>query len=235
MSIMHYDFCSEYELMLSAWGDGELKESDLVSHQSIEGLFDEFRKKHDRIPDSISLNIEDPMAFGLDYGYYAVDTELLEKLVTLKELILPDSIKSIAMTPKLSGILRENNTLIRGNFGSFADKFAAKEGLRFRPSDFVFARSCFEPADERSSLKMVFARDGSVYVLEESRSPGSSAGNDFGFTWTHDLSSDFFMRQSAEQVAEQFRTSLRNNVIESGKLASFIKKARARGYYTGAN
>ena len=78
--------------------------------------------------------MKDSRGYGSETGYIGVDTALLEKLETLKELILPDTITHIDLTPKLEKILKDNDTLIRGSFDSFAESFAKENGLRFRPA-----------------------------------------------------------------------------------------------------
>ena len=90
---------------------------------------------------------------------------------------MPDSITDIKMTPTLEKILKENNTLIRGTFNSFAERFANENGLNFRHSDYRFAYYFFEPAQESTELNLIFSRDGTVTIEEKISSPGSSAGN----------------------------------------------------------
>ena len=235
MSLMHYSCCSEYDLMLSAWGEGILSDADLLYSMKSDAILGDFKEKYGRYPKDISLFIDDPRANGFNYGFTGVDTALLEKFTTLKELILPDSIKTISMTPKLESILKKNDTLIRGNFDSFAESFARKNGLRFRPSDYVFARYYLDSVQETTVMKLVFKRNGSVVITEDINSPGSSAGNSFGGTKVYKLRSDFCESMTAEEIAEQFRVCIYNRTIEQGKLAAFIKKANAHGYYKGGN
>ncbi len=235
MSLLHNSFDSEYELMLTAWGDGVLKESDLISARKADQVFGEFEKTHGRPPKDISLLIDDPRASGLDYGFTGVDAALLEKLETLKELVLPDSITELEVTPKLAAILRENDTLIRGAFDSFAERFAAERGLHFRPSDFSFAFHYFEASQEHWRLTLKFRRDGSVYIEEDVSSPGSSAGNSFGGTRIYELSRDFYLTQTAEDIADMFGASLRSSTLKKGRMAAFLEKAKTHGLYMGEN
>ena len=139
------------------------------------------------------------------------------------------------MTEKLERILKENNTLIRGSFDSFAERFAAQNGLNFRHRDFFFASSYFEPAFESTTLTMMFSRDGSVVIEEKVSSPGSSAGNTFGGEFYKTLESDFFMHKTAQDIADMYRDDIRNAIIEKGLLADFIEKARTHDLYTGEN
>ena len=201
MSLLDCGFGSEYELSLSAWGEGELNEESLLSFQRLDAVFEKFREQFHRNPKEISLLIQDSMACGCDYGFTGVDSAFLEKLENLKELILPDSIKDICMTPKLEKIFKENNTLIRGTFGSFAESFAEKNNLNFRHSDYDFACHVIESVSESTVLTLVFNRDGSVIIKESVNSPGISAGNCLGGTLYHKLRKDFYKKKTASEIA----------------------------------
>ena len=225
----HYK--ERYVLELSAWGDGIVNAEEV----SLERKLDEFRKEYGCEPDEISLEISDTKSFGLDYFYTGIDTGFLTDLKALKEIIMPDTICEISVTPELEKLLKENDVLIRGNFDSFAERFAAEYGLHFRPSDFVFARDFYEYAHETTILTLRFERSGKVYIEESVSSPGSSAGNTFGGSFYYDLPADFFRTMTAEEIAEKFRSSLYNKTIENGKLAGFIEKMKTHNVYMGEN
>ena len=235
MSLLDCDFDSEYEVMFSAWGEGELKAGDPLPLKTVDSYLDEYRKKHRRFPRDISLLLEDPMASGCDYGYTSIDPAMLEKLLTLKELVLPDSVVHIGVTPEVRRILSENRTLIRGSFDSYAERFAAENGLNFRPRDLVFAESFFEPAWESTTLILMFMRCGSAQIKERISSPGTSSSNTLGGNFYYKLKRDFYRSMTAEDVAGLLRPSLFDAVISDGRLASFIEKARSHGYYSGRN
>ena len=191
MSLLDYEFDTEYDLSLSAWGEGILREEDLLEMQKPDAIIREYEKKHRRYPGSISLLIQDTRGYGSDCGYTGVDTALLEKLETLKELILPDTITQIDLTPKLEKIFRDNGTLFRGAFDSFAEIFAKENGFHFRPADFVFADFEDTRFRESTTMKLIFKRNGAAEIKETSSSPGSNAGNTFGGSFTHALPRDF--------------------------------------------
>ena len=235
MCLLDHDFYGEYELMLSAWGKGVLNEGGLPDMQKPDAIFAEFRKKARRFPKDISLLVMDPRGSGYDYGFTGIDPAFLEKLGTLKELILPDSVTALEITPEVGEILDRNRTLIRGSFGSFAESFAAERGLHFRPSDYVFANRVFRPADEETEMKLVFKRNGSVQIVERITSPGTSVSNTMGGSFYHSLNKDFYLKETAEEIAGRFRDALREAIIGDGRLAAFIEKAAEHGYYTGKN
>ena len=240
MCLLDYSFYSdtygaEYDLTLSAWGEGILREDALLDIQRPETIFKEFRKKHHRGPKNISLQIQDPTAVGYDFFFTGVETELLEKLEELKELILPDTITDIALTPSLEKILIKNRTLIRGSFDSFAEKFAAEHGLRFRPADLVLAEVDSTAPPQSTKLTLVFRRGGTVEIKEDVTEPGTSAGNTLGGSFSHPLKTDFYMTETAEKIAGTFSRALYEKILENGKLAAFIEKAKTHDYYKGKN
>jgi hypothetical protein len=234
-SLLDYYFNTEYELSLSAWGDGTLAESELLDFQKPDAIISEYKKKHRRYPRSISLLMKDSRGFGSETGYTGVDTAFFEKLETLKELILPDTITYIDLTPRLEKIFKDNDTLIRGSFDSFAESFAKKNGLHFRPADFIFADFEDTRWRESTTMKLIFKRNGNVEIKETSSSPGSNAGNTFGGSFTHSLHRDFFRIQTVEQIAERFSIDARTAIIKDGRLKAFIEKAKTHDYYRDKN
>ena len=231
MSLLDHDFDTEYDLSLSAWGDGILAESDLLFFQKPDAILEEYKKKHGRYPESISLLLKDSPGYGSETGFTGLDTAFLEKLATLKELILPDTITHIDLTPALEKIFRDNDTLIRGSFDSFAESFANGNGLRFRPADLIFAEFEDTRWREFTVMTLIFKRNGSVEIKETSSSPGSSAGNTFGGSFTHSLPCDFYMTQTEEEIAKRFDKDAREAIVSDGRLAGFIEKAKTHGFY----
>ena len=235
MSLLECEFGMEYDIMLSAWGEGVLSESSLLDFQQPDVILEKYKKEYRRNPKSISLYVQDPMAVGYDYGYTGVDSAFLEKLATLKELILPPSVSAIQMTPKLENILTDNNTLIRGTFDSFAESFARENKFRFRHSDFVFAEYESERPPESTQLTMQFKRDGSVVIREDVSSSGTSASNTLGGSFYHSISTEFYKTNTAEEIAGMFSEDLRDVILKDGRLAEFIEKAKTHKSFIGAN
>ena len=114
MSLLDMYTDMDYPLCLEASGDGEVCESSFGI--TLDKIFGRYKKKCGGFPAQISLLIRDTQAAGLDYGFTSIDTAFLERLETLKELGIPDSVTHIEMTERLERILKENNTLIRGTF-----------------------------------------------------------------------------------------------------------------------
>ena len=233
MSLLDYEFESEYDLMLFAHGKGIVKEGSF--HTNLSTIYRKFKKEYAREPRDVSLFIEDSFACGYDYGFTEIDTAFLEQLNTLAELILPDSITNITMTPTLEQILKRNNVLIRGSFDSFAERFAAENNLHFRPANFLFAKYVFEPAQETTLMTMMFKRNGNVVVEISVSSPGSSAGNTFGGTFYRDLPKNFYKVKTVEQIAEMFGQMSCKTILEDGRLAAFVEKAQTHKIFMGKN
>ncbi len=226
MSLLHSYDDREYDLTLEAFGGGVVEDASF-SH-SLEEVLRDFRREHGRDPIDVSYVIEDTKSDQLDYWFTAIAPGYLEQLPTLKELVLPGTVASVGMTPALEKLLRGNKTLIRGPLDSYAELFAGEYGLPFRPADVVIARHELEFVHEITILTLTFRRDGTCCIQEDINSPGSAAGNSFGGTFLHELPRAFYRVKTAEQVAAGFRTILETAILEDGRLAEFIAKARKK-------
>ena len=208
-----------------------LDEKNLLHGVTIADEFAYFARHFGKAPATVSLVIDDS-----DDGYTAIDTALLEKIVNLKELVLPKQVTRIDMTPALAQILHANRTLIRGAFDSFAERFAAENGLRFRPADFRFGTFGHGRGEEGGYVDMKIRRDGSAYLYEFTASEGSSAGSSFGVNNVFELPKDFYRTMTAEEIAGmlQYR-QLTRSALERGELAEFLEKAKTHDAYWGNN
>ena len=225
MSILYSKFDQAYDVELEARGNGEISEVNF--EVSLDSIYDRYKESHGGMPSSLSLNIVDTLALGYGYGFTSIDSAYRERLVALKELILPNSIKEISLTEKLKRILRENNVLIRGVFDSFAERFAEEQNLNFRPIDFVFAS--YDGQHESTVLTMLFKRDGRA-VVEEC----ISAENSSDWVSYKELPMEFWKNLSCEQVANLFPSGY-NAILADGRLANFMEKAKLHVIYSGAN
>lgn len=232
MSLLEHEFEEDYELMLRAWGEGVLSEAQLLDFQRLDAIFAAFKKKYRRLPREISLELQDSRAAGCDYGFTGIDPALLEKLPALKELILPPSVTALELTPAARAILKSSRTLIRGAFDSYAERFAVKEALPFRPADLLFAEYEFH---DTTTLFLIFTRDGKAVIRESCSEPGSSCSHTYGGDFYHPLPDGFYLRMTAEDVAAQFGGGLHDAIISDGRLAAFIEKAKTHGFFTGNN
>ena len=84
-------------------------------------------------------------------------------------------------------------------------------------------------------MTMMFKRNGNVVVEESVSSPGSSAGNTFGGTFYIDLPNNFYKVKTVEQIAGMFSDRTAKAILENGKLAAFIEKAKTHKIFMGKN
>ena len=232
MSILNFKINDEYDIRFEAFGEG------LVCNDAFGSSFDRalerYREECWKEPQDMSFLIENNLTKGTDNGFNEIETAFLERFESLKELILPDSITEIKMTDKLEKILRDNNTLIRGSLDSFAERFASDMCLNFRPADFVFARHELEKIHEITVLTLKFRRDGSLVIRADVDSPGSSSDNSFGGVFCKELSSDFWMNTTVEEISQMY-PGLDDAVAKDGRLADFIAKAKLHKIFSGKN
>ena len=216
----------EYDLTLEAFGGGVA--ADETFHRSLEEILSAFRLRHGRDPIDVSYIIEDAKAYCLDHWFTAIAPGYLEQLPTLKELVLPGRVEYVGMTPALETLMKENRTLIRGPFDSYAEGFAGAYSLPFRPADQEIARHELEGVHEITVLTLTFRRDGTAFIREDIRSPGSSASHGFGGAFFYELPRRFYLVKSAEQIAGEFRDIICEEILKEGRLAAFIGKAREK-------
>ena len=217
----------DYDIVIEAWGDGTLPQKKV--NRLIE-IRKEYVAECRANPVSISLQLNNCNA-----GFTDIAPKFLEQIDELRELILPDTVTKLNMTPKLEHILKRNKTLIRGSFDSFAEQFAHEHGLRFRPADFDFYEDYCKLGHETTTRKMKFRRDGSIYFRTESWSPGSSAGNTFGGYHDTELPHHFFQTMTFDQFLARFHELAAKIIVDYGKMAEFFEKAKTHDAFWGRN
>ena len=229
MSLLYEHFDKTYELELEAVGNGMINEEQFG--ERLDQIYKLFEEKHSRAPQEISFQIYE----SLQDGFTGIDGAFLERIHTLKELMIADSVTEIHMTDKLLDLLRGNRTLIRGSFDSAAEKMANQYHLLFKPKDYCFLHHTEERYHESTTLSIVFHRDGSGTIDEDVTTPGSSAGNTFGGTFKKELPAEFWKSMTAEQIAEMYSGYLKEAILKNGRLAEFIRKAQEKEIYKGGN
>ena len=227
------DYSRDYDLSVEPWGSGYLREHEL--NHSLFDIFQSFERDHGCLPKDVSLFVDDPHWYGYKYGITGIEHEFIEKIPNLKEIIFPDSLKRLRMTNALKALLIGNKVLIRGTFDSFAEKLAKDLKLHFRHVDLRIARCYDEEHYESVIVTLQFRRDGSVQLEEAISTPGSSNSHTFGIERYQSLPKDFWKTMSAEDVASMYGSWVHDKIIEEGKLAAFIEKARTHKPYTGKN
>lgn len=152
---------------------------------------------------------------GLGEGY-------LEAFAKIGCLILSRTVVSVATTPELDKRLRKNKVLIRGEYDSYAEKFAQEKGLEFLHCDIPLAEDDIEIAHERDFITLRFHEDGSADIHYNCFTPGSSAGSYGGGEYVRELPSDFYVGCTIEQFANNFPKRLHKQLTENDMLRRFL-------------
>ncbi|MBR5741957.1 MAG: hypothetical protein IKX91_05305, partial [Firmicutes bacterium] len=102
-------------------------------------------------------------------------------------------------------------------------------GLRFLHLDVELCSvgDYFESGNDTITIR--FREDGSVYVNQDCRCQGISAGNTGGGEVDIDLRRDFYRRMTPEELAGMCWHS--RTILENGKLAAFMAKAKEKKGY----
>ena len=233
MSILQHSFDKECDIMLEAYGGGSVNiaafsyfGSNADDDHPWPDIHSRYVEEHDAEPSCVSLRVRN----GYDEAFTDVDARFLEPIAALKELILPDTVTKLDVTPKLEQIFQNNKTLIRGPLDSFAERFAHEHGLRFRPDDIDFDYEYFKYADETTYRTLMFLRDGSVIIRASSSSPGSNGGNTFGGDFDSELPQDFYNMTFAEFV-DGFPESIAERVRKNESFAAVWDKFKTHDIY----
>jgi hypothetical protein len=165
------------------------------------------------------------VALGLDKEIREVESGFFQLLPTISEIWIENPNCQIAMDEPTERLLRNNNVLFRGTYGSAAEKLARKYQLRFLHLDLNLAKTgnYFESGSYRLTLRL--RPDGSACIHEDCQSQGISASSMGGGESSFDLPRDFYLTMSAQQIAERCWGIFYDRMLENGILASFMEKA----------
>lgn len=158
---------------------------------------------------------------GLGEGY-------LEAFPRIDCLILSRTVESVATTPELDKKLRRKKVLIRGEYDTFAEKFAKEKGLKFLHCDIPLAEDDIEMAHEHDIITLRFHEDGSSDIHCNCFTPGSSAGSYGGGEYARELPRDFYVGCTVEDFAGNFSERLREQLTANNMLRRFLDAANDR-------
>jgi len=161
-------------------------------------------------------------------GITEVGEGFLETFRNMDCLILSRSVRAIGMTEKLRRLLRKNKVLIRGAYDTFAEAFAAENGLPFLQADIPLAVDRDEAHHETAYLTLRFHENGKADIHCNVFSPGSSAGNNGGGEHASELPDDFCVGCTVEAFAGNFPERLRGELLQNAELARFLEAANRR-------
>ena len=158
---------------------------------------------------------------GLGEGY-------LEAFPKIACLILSRTVESVATTPELDKRLRKNKVLIRGEYNTFAEKFAEEKGLKFLHCDIHLADDDDMEHYEHDIITLRFHVKGAPDIHYDCYTPGSSAGNYGGGEYFNELPRDFYAGCSSEKFAAKFPERLQEQLLANDMLRRFLDEANRR-------
>ena len=172
-----------------------------------------------------------PVSFCINEGVTGIERGGLDVFRGIWELCIADSVKEIGVTPELEAVLRKNRTLIRGSFGSYADKFAQKYDLPFLHSDIELSRG--RGHEEMSSVMVTlrFDSSGTPRLHQDYRNQGIAASCTGGGETDVPLPMNFYKTMTPEDIADKCWGSAYRSIVTSSKLKKFLKTAKERGGY----
>ena len=171
---------------------------------------------------------EEYTAVHLTKGITEAKAGFLEAFTGMEMLIIDRTVKKIAMTDALAGLLRTNGVLIRGEFDTYAEEFAKNNGLQFLHADIFLALDRDEKHCENTFITLRFYENGNTEIEYDVYSPGSSAGNCGGGTVANEIPSDFYAGCTIEKFADHFPAHLREKLLKNKELERFLRIANER-------
>ena len=152
----------------------------------------------------------------------------IEFLSHLDCLILSRTVGSLAASPELLKLWRKRKVLIRGEYGTFAERFAGENGLKFLHSDIHLADDDIEIAHEHDIITLRFFEDGSSDIHYNCFTPGSSAGSYGGGEYANPLPRDFYVGCTIEDFANIFNERVRGQILSNETLKRFLEISNER-------
>lgn len=204
-------YINHYSGLLEVEGNGMLLKEDAEVSPAERGIW---QKEYNIL--SVGEGIT-----GLGEGY-------LDSFPNIGCLILSRTVESVATAPELDKKLRKKKVLIRGEYNTFAEKFAQEKGLKFLHCDIPLAEDDIEIAHEHDIITLRFHEDGSSDIHYNCFTPGSSAGSYGGGEYARELPTDFYVGCTMEQFASNFPERLCEQLIANEMLRRFLEAANSR-------
>ena len=204
-------YINHYSGLLEVEGEGPLSKEDAEVRQI---LGNSWRSEYD------TLSVEEGI-IGLGEGY-------LEAFPEIGCLILGRTVESVATTPELDKKLRKNKVLIRGEYNTFAERFAKEKGLKFLHCDIHLADDELREHHEHDIITLRFHRKGAPDIHYNCFTPGSSAGSYGGGEYAQKLPRDFYVGCTVEQFAGNFPERLREQLKSNAMLRRGLEAANRR-------
>ena len=195
----------------------EVKGKGVLSLEDTELLYEQgknWEKEYDTL--SVTEGIT-----GLGEGY-------IEFFSHIDCLILSRTVESIAASPELLKRWRKRKVLIRGEYETFAERFAGESGLKFLHSDIHLADDDIEVAHEHDIITLRFHENGSSDIHYNCFTPGSSAGSYGGGEYANPLPRGFYVGCTIEDFANIFNERVRGQILSNETLKRFLEISNER-------
>ena len=204
-------YINHYSGLLEVEGEGLLIKEDAEVRPTTER---NWQKEYD------TLSVKEGIT-GLGEGY-------LEAFPDIDCLILARTVESVATTPELDKRLRKNKVLIRGEYNTFAEKFAEEKGLGFLHCDIHLADDDIGDHYEHDIITLRFHTKGAPDIHYNCFTPGSSAGSYGGGEYANPLPLDFYVGCTVEKFADNFNERVRGQILSNDMLRRFLDAANSR-------
>ena len=143
-------------------------------------------------------------------------------------LTLSRTVKSVAASPELLKNWRKRKVLICGEYDTFAESFAAENGLKFLHSDIHLADDDIEVAHEHDIITLRFHENGSCDIHYNCFTPGSSAGSYGGGEYANPLPRNFYVDRTIDDFASIFNERVRGQILANETLKRFLETSNER-------
>lgn len=150
----------------------------------------------------------------------------LEAFTALEYIVLSRTVTAVATTEKLDKELREKKVLIRGEYDTFAERFAKEKGLAFLHCDIPIA--CQEDDHETDIITLRFHVDAVPDIQHDIYTPGSSAGSYGGGVIVKELPMDFYVGCTIEKFADNLSPKVRDQILANDMLRRFLEISNQR-------
>ena len=204
-------YINHYSGLLEVKGEGALcREDTALGHESSRN----WAKEYDTL--SVTEGIT-----GLGEG-------VLDAFSHIDCLILSRTVDSAAAAPELLKRWRKRKVLIRGEYDTFAERFAEENKLDFLHSDIPLAEYDIEIAHEHDIVTLRFFQDGQPDIHFNCFTPGSSAGSYGGGEYANPLPKDFYVGCTIEDFAGIFNERVRGQILSNETLKRFLAISNER-------
>lgn len=204
-------YINHYSGLLEVEGEGLLLKEDAEVWPSERPGW---QKKYDTL--SITEGIT-----GLAEGY-------LDAFSHIECLILARTVESIAAAKELEDGLRKNKVLVRGEYDTFAERFAKEKGLSFLHCDIPLAEDDIGEHYEHDVITLRFHTNASPDIHYNCFTPGSSAGSYGGGEYAVSLPKDFYLGCSLKEFTSRFPERIHAQLMANDMLRRFLDAANSR-------